>query len=89
MFEVLLGDWIVAAIFYAVFSSLCICGPTWTPSVHLRVQSLECQVLLASATELVCSTHILRATRFICIETDNMKPYAQVTYLKAQLSIIN
>ena len=32
--------------------TLC-CVPTQTPGVHLRVQSLECHVLLLSATEAV------------------------------------
>ena len=35
----------VAAIFYAVYSTLCIFVPTWAPSVHLQVQSTGCHTL--------------------------------------------
>ena len=74
----------VVAIFHAAYSSLFIWIPTWTPSVHPQLQSLECHVLLVSTTELVCSTHTARAMCLICIERkDNMKPYAQMTSLKA------
>ena len=73
----------VAAIFYAVYSTLCICVPTWTPGVHLWVQSSECYVPLASATELVRGTHslrILRWERAAC--TDDMKYYARMTSIR-------
>ena len=80
----------VAAIFYAVYYTLCICVPTWTPSVHLRVQSLACHILLVFVTEAVCSIHTPRTTRLRCIKRmDNVKPYTRVTYLKARLSLVN
>ena len=62
------GKWswillIVAAIIYALYSTLSICIPTQTPCVHLQVQSSECHVLLASATEAVRGSLSLRIVR--------------------------
>ena len=54
----------VAAIFYGAYSTLCICVPTQTPCVFLRVQSSERHVLFAFATESVRGTHSLRPGLF-------------------------
>ena len=72
----------VAAIFDVVYSASWCCAPTWTPSVHLAVQSSFQQILRVAETKAVCGTHWMCFTRIRCIErTENMKPYARVTYL--------
>ena len=80
----------VAAIFCAVYSASRRRAPTRTPSVRLAVQSSFQQIPCVAATEAVCGTHSLRATRLKLIESTNeMKPYARVTFLKARSSVVN
>ena len=80
----------VAAVFCTVYYASWRCAPMLTPSVHLAVWSSFQQSLYMGVTEAVCGTHIPRTMRIRPSKrTDNMKPYARVTHLKAQLSLVN
>ena len=61
-----------------------------TPSVRLTVQCSFQQIPHMTVTEAVLGSSSPRAMCLRCIKrTDNMKPYAQATWLKAQLSLVN
>ena len=85
-----LGDRVVSAIFCTVHYASCWCAPAWSPSVHLAVWSSFWQILCLAVTEAACSAHLPHTTCLKLIKrTDNMKPYAQVRYIKACLCPVN
>ena len=74
----------VAAIIHALYSTLSLCIPIQTPYVHLRVQSSECHLLLASATDALHGTHSLRIVRPELVPwTDYIKYYARMTSISS------
>ena len=70
-------------------------SPLQVPQCGPQVCILQCessyrQIPCVAVTKAACGTHSPRATRLKLIEiTDDMKPYAQVTYIKARSCLVN